>query len=217
MFFCRLLVFSALARSIQSSPPSCFLEFNEYSSEDPDVVARTKQYSVDSDCAAYFTTQKETHHIRQLPVFGTDELPISTDDFEDKLAPGTLVEVIFNLYHYAMGPAGTPTSDTFSAHLVNVSILQEAPKRNIQRKIPARRPNHIPQSPTKRLRSDQAHAAAAFIPATIPQATVLAEPDNAIAGPSTVEDGSSGPAHEKRPLISESESMSIVYIYTHIW
>ena len=182
-----------------------------YSSANSDIVKNTKRYKVNNDSTPYFEEAKKTHHIRELGVFSTDELAIAVEDFEEKLSPGALVEVSFNLYHYAMGPAATPTSDTFSAHLTNVSILLDAPKRDTHRRIPARRPNQVPQSPTKRLRSEQAYAAAAFIPPSTSQVfSSSQEPAAPIAGPSTLQDGASPPPGNQ---VQNRESSEGAYLH----
>ncbi|KAF5319524.1 hypothetical protein D9619_008297 [Psilocybe cf. subviscida] len=128
-----------------------FEERTPESDADQDVVDATAGYSVASEYANFWDTAKEKFHCRILDVFDINDERIDPKDFAHKLRAGTLVEVSFHLYHYPIGKQDAWTSDTFSAHLTQISILKEAPPVVASPyKKAARRPPYTPQSPSTR-------------------------------------------------------------------
>jgi len=103
-----------------------------------------------------------------MPVFDTNDMPISPARFAEKLI-GATCEITFTLKHYAIKgqkvQAGNTSEsyDTFSAQVEAIVILKNPPvlAPSPYKGRLTRRPLHRPQLPT---RGEQLNAAEAFVP-----------------------------------------------------
>ena len=104
-----------------------------------------------------------------MPVFDTNDAPVSPDRFVEKLV-NAMCEVTFTLRHYSISghnlkkPDGrvVEANNTFSAQVEAVVILKKPPTiaRSPYKGRLAKRPHHQPQLPS---RGEQVNAAAGFV------------------------------------------------------
>jgi len=122
-----------------------------------------------------------------LPVFGTDEMLVPPERFSDVLQPGAIIEVVFTLKHWPFFDKGVPKSDTFGAHLEMINILKNAPPPvQSPYRARARRPLHIPQTPSTPSRGELKRAAAAFFPDKVEQPIFTSGPSSSSGSSGTV-------------------------------
>jgi hypothetical protein len=99
---------------------------------DKDRLLETRMYGVDSQYESYWTASKVKNYCSVMPVFDTNDAPVSPDRFAEKLVDA-MCEVTFTLKHYVIAAhkkadgSEMEATDVFSAQVETVVILKKPP------------------------------------------------------------------------------------------
>jgi hypothetical protein len=93
------------------------------------IASQTAKYCsyVPDDYVDAFRNTAKTHHIRLAPIFLSNGKRVIPDQYSIRLE-NALVEVMFTLHHYYYpGTKGKPATNTFSATIQQVKVLEAQP------------------------------------------------------------------------------------------